>query len=43
MKRMEISTKWREVFPIENIIQFDLEHWGDWMWALSRLDHGEMN
>jgi hypothetical protein len=33
MKRTEISTKWRKMFPIENIIQFDLEHWRDCVWG----------
>jgi hypothetical protein len=38
-ERMEISTKWRKMFSIEDVIQFDLEHWRDCVGALLRIDH----
>ena len=38
----EANTKWRKMFPIEHVIQFNLEHRGDYVSVRLTFDRGEI-
>jgi len=41
-EQAEMATKRGKMFPIEHVIQFDLEHGRDWVRALLGIEHGKV-